>query len=368
MKLLIPTEPDDTHAIVVKLAMEELGHQVILFFTADQPTKQRNSVFIDNHNLRWRSSNKFYSILNDKYDVVWWRRARKPHVPTYISHHDDIEFVNRENDLFFESFTSIIAPDAWWINNKVAARRANYKLLQLKIAHACGLQIPTTLCSNDPKEIQDFVHKHNTSGVIYKPLCSNFWFEKEQVKISYTARITPEKLPNYKILQQTPGIFQKEIKKKYELRITCFGNYIVAAKINSQDYIDGQIDWRAIRSQPIIIEHYNLPHDLAQKIKAFMRALDIVFGSLDFIVTEDGEYIFLEVNEQGQFLWIEELNSNMQMLDIFINFILNKSPNFTWKESQAYHSINKYREKISFIYQDNMQKHVSLNFPQQRGA
>ena len=47
MKCLIPTEPDDKQAIVVKLALENAGHQVTLMFTADQPTRQKNSVFVD---------------------------------------------------------------------------------------------------------------------------------------------------------------------------------------------------------------------------------------------------------------------------------------------------------------------------------
>ena len=36
-----------------------------------------------------------------------------------------------------------------------------------------------------------------------------------------------------------------------------------------------------------------------------MRKMGLVFCALDFIVTQDDEYVFLEVNEQGQFLWIE---------------------------------------------------------------
>ena len=39
MKFLIATEPDDTHAILVKLVLEDLGYSVRLLFTADQPTK-----------------------------------------------------------------------------------------------------------------------------------------------------------------------------------------------------------------------------------------------------------------------------------------------------------------------------------------
>ncbi|MDP3561126.1 MAG: hypothetical protein Q8R83_02975 [Legionellaceae bacterium] len=361
MKFLIPTEPDDTHAILVKLALENMGHNATLIFTADQPTRQKNSIFIDVERYKWQSTDEFDSIIDDNYDVVWWRRARRPHLPKEMVHPNDYKFVVRENTLFYESFTCNMAPNAWWINSKEAANRANFKLLQLKIASECGMLIPTTLCSNDPKEIHQFLTNHDDSGVIYKPLCSNFWFESNQIKIAYTARVHQQDLPSNHLLQKLPGIFQKEVAKKYELRITCFGDYIVAAKLNSQEHIDGMIDWRAIRKEPLVIEPYSLPTAIESKIRTFMREIGIVFGSFDFIVTPDDEYIFLEVNEQGQFLWIEEYNPDFKMLDIFIRFMLNKSPNFKWEKQQTEHTIEQYRDKILPIYNSNMQRHVSLN-------
>jgi hypothetical protein len=49
MKFLISTEPNDIHTIVVKLALEEVGHQVMLLFKADLPTRQTNSVYFISH-------------------------------------------------------------------------------------------------------------------------------------------------------------------------------------------------------------------------------------------------------------------------------------------------------------------------------
>lgn len=182
MKFLIPTEPDDTHAILVKIALENLGHQVRLLFTADQPTKQKNSVSISSEGYEWSSSDKYSSISDNDYDVVWWRRARKPYIPKEIIHKKDHKFVVRENVLFYESLTYSFAPEAWWINTKESAHRANSKLLQLKIARESGMDIPVTLCSNDPQDIRHFLLKHDKEGVIYKPLCSNFWFEGKKLK------------------------------------------------------------------------------------------------------------------------------------------------------------------------------------------
>ena len=368
MKFLISTEPDDTHAILAKIALEEMGHDVRCIFTADQPTKQKNSILIDNDTYQWKSTDRYDSVVENDYEVVWWRRARKPYLPKDITHPNDYKFVVRENTLFYESLTYNLAPNAWWVNSKEAATRANSKLLQLKIATECGMIIPTTLCSNDPLDIRYFLLKHEADGVVYKPLCANFWFEDQGIKISYTTKLSFLELPKNKLLQLTPGIFQKEIKKKYELRVTCFGDYIVAAKLNSQFHTAGQIDWRAIPEGEMSIEPYVLPNSLEQQIRAFMKKMGLVFGSLDFIVSEDHEYIFLEVNEQGQFLWIEDANPDIKMLDIFVNFLLSNSRTFKWKQKNIVHSIAKYEKKMMSMVEQNKRNHVNLNAVQAYGS
>jgi glutathione synthase/RimK-type ligase-like ATP-grasp enzyme len=361
MKFLISTEPDDTHAIFVRIALESMGHDVRCLFLADQPTKLKNSVFIDDETYQWKSTDKYSSMVENNYDVVWWRRARRPHLPKEMTHPEDYPFSMRENRLFYESLTHNLAPNAWWVNPKEPATRANSKLLQLKRAVECGMMIPTTLCSNDPQDIRYFILKHEEDGVIYKPLCSNYWFEEEQIRVSYTSKVSFLDLPTNKLLQMNPGIFQKEIKKKYELRITCFGDCLIAAKLNSQSHAMGRIDWRAIPVGELSIEPYTLPPQLERNIRAFMKRMGLVFGAIDMIVTEDHEYIFLEVNEQGQFLWIEEYNQDFKMLDIFIQFLLTEARPFQWDQLKVAHTMEQYSNQMVSILSQNMRRHVSLN-------
>jgi glutathione synthase/RimK-type ligase-like ATP-grasp enzyme len=347
VKILILTQAEDTHAITVQLALQEMNHHVQLLFTADQPTKLKNSVFISNENFEWKRLDSCNSISDNDYDVIWWRRARKPYLPKDIIHQQDYKFAIRENNLFYESITSNIAPYAWWINSKSAAAMANYKLLQLKKAGECNITIPPTLCSNNATDIRNFILKYENNGVIYKSLCSNTWFEDTSVRFGYTSKVTLADLPKDELLQFVPGIFQKEIKKKYELRVTCFGDYIVAAKLDSQAYPEGMIDWRAIPADKIFPEPYELPSILADKIRFFMKSMGLVFGTLDFIVTEDNNYIFLEVNEQGQFLWLENCNPEFHMLDIFLHFILNKSAQYAWEPHSNMYCL---RDCIDYLY------------------
>lgn len=66
-----------------------------------------------------------------------------------------------------------------------------------------------------------------------------------------------------------------------------------------------------------------------------MKDLGLVFGCFDFIVTPEGEYIFLEVNEMGAFLWIEQQLPEMGMLDAFCEFLIQGRKDFLWSPSTA---------------------------------
>lgn len=360
MKFLITTEPDDTHALLVTLALQSMNHQVDLLFTADSPTRQKNSVFLDNVQCHWKSSNDYFTIF-DSHDVVWWRRPRKPFLPKTHLHPDDWQFLVRENRCFFESLSSLIAPDAFWVNPKVVAERAHHKLFQLEVAKRSGFNIPTTLCSNHPDDIRYFLLKNKKNGVIYKPLSPQFWFEEESVKMPYTSRVQINKLPSNQLLQLAPGIFQKEIKKQHELRVTCFGDYLFAIKLNSQDHEESLLDWRAAPEGLLDVEPFQLSSELSEKIRTFMNQMGLVFGALDFIVTENDDIIFLEVNEQGQFLWIEEYHSECHMLDIFIQFLLSRSKKFTWDPEAYRHSIEAYRSQMEKYLLENLERHIELN-------
>jgi D-alanine-D-alanine ligase-like ATP-grasp enzyme len=51
---------------------------------------------------------------------------------------------------------------------------------------------------------------------------------------------------------------------------------------------------------------HDLPDDVADKLRALMRRLGLAYGAIDLRLTEDGRYVFLEINPAGQFLYVEE--------------------------------------------------------------
>lgn len=361
MKILIATEPNDAHALSVKLAAENLGHTCTLWFTADMPTLQTNSIYISNECFDWflaNGSTPHQKTMSEHFDIIWWRRPRSPFVPETV-HKNDFSCIKKENILFHDSTPLILSSHAWWINPLESVKYADSKAYQLKHAPHFNFKIPPTLISNSPENIKAFLKHHD--AVIYKPFFPHSWHENDVLKFSYTQKINLEQLPSDAMLQMTPGIFQQQIIKDYELRVNCFGDHLSAVKIYSQEHPKAAIDWRVPHAQELKMEPYELPPTTATNIRNFMKHLGIVFGCFDFIVTPDNEIYFLEVNQQGQFLWIEDMLPEIRLLDMFVHFMLSRKIDFQWSENPSNIKLGDYDNEVSKLIAIQMSQHVYLN-------
>ena len=119
-------------------------------------------------------------------------------------------------------------------------------------------------------------------------------------------------------MKMTPSIFQKYIEKEYELRITVVGEEIFAAKVLSQSDCETIVDWRR---KNLRFQCCEVPEELNEKCCQMMKRLGIAFGAFDFIRTKEGQYYFLEVNPNGQWVWIEN-DTGLKISDAIINYLL----------------------------------------------
>lgn len=324
--ILILTEPGDYHAIAVAEALQRKGAIATLWATADFPTRSEESVLFDDAARgRLHIRGPQLELLDPAFDVVWRRR------PAYVLdtgslHPADRAFADGECSLFRRSLFRLLAPSARWVNPLDAAARAASKLLQHAAAAGIGLQLPKTLFSNSPREIRAFLAQPGET--VYKPLSPVGWKDDTADFLPYTALVTEKSLVADPILRQTPGIYQKLVPKAYEIRATVMGERVFAAKLLSQDTAKGKLDWRAsydeLRFEPI-----ELPPAVMEQCRGLLEELGLVFGCFDFIVTPDGTHVFLEVNEMGQFLFVERY-CGLPLLDAFAEFLLQGRVDFDW--------------------------------------
>lgn len=102
-----------------------------------------------------------------------------------------------------------------------------------------------------------------------------------------------------------PVIYQPNVPKLFDVRVTIVGEEIFAAAIDSQVEPTARTDWRQT-AHDLKHERHSLPIEVERGCLRLMRELGLVFGALDFVLTPDGRYVFLEINPNGQWLWIED--------------------------------------------------------------
>ena len=183
------------------------------------------------------------------------------------------------------------------------------KCCQLFLAAKVGLDIPPTLYTTRPSLAREF-HEVVGDSIIYKPFRTYAHVieatagQPIRTSILYTRRVNPDDLVESADDIPTPSIFQPYIEKAYELRVVVVGRRLYACAIHSQQSEISREDWRRYDLDNTPYVPHELPEDVAEKLRALMDALGLVFGSVDMIVTPEGKYVFLEINPNGQFDWV----------------------------------------------------------------
>jgi ATP-grasp ribosomal peptide maturase len=184
-----------------------------------------------------------------------------------------------------------------WLSHPEDLRRAEHKPLQLQMADRAGLSVPPTLITNDPAEAARFAAEHGP--IIYKPMGLGLLEDGRQI---FAGRVDPDFLGDD--IASTAHMFQQEIPKKHELRVTIVRDKIFAARIDASTEA-GRRDWRSDYTN-LTYTQARLPWPVITKLRRFMQLMRIRFAAIDIIVTLDGDYTFLDANPSGQWAWIED--------------------------------------------------------------
>jgi len=184
------------------------------------------------------------------------------------------------------------------VNTSLANYHMDLKINQLNMAVGCGLTIPNTVISNDPDEILNLFNHCNQ--VIYKaftPLVN----EKGTL---YATIISASQIEHARdSVGVAPGIYQEYIQKAYELRVYVIGDQVIVVKIDSQQQALTKHDWRRGQSLPIFTKGALSP-TVERQLLNFHQQSGLAYAAYDFIVTLQGQEIFLECNPGGQWLFV----------------------------------------------------------------
>jgi ATP-grasp ribosomal peptide maturase len=189
-----------------------------------------------------------------------------------------------------------------WLNHPAAMADARVKPYQLAIASRCGLQVPTTLITNDPTAVREFAA--GVGGrIVTKSLATMLTVDDELGSgVLFTSEIGEEYWDDPGIAT-TAHLFQ-EFVDGTDVRLTVVGERLFAAEIRPTRS-DGPLDIRA-HHENVSYEVVDVPIDLRTAVLELMKRLELTFAALDFRIGPDG-WMFLEANPNGQWAYVPQL-------------------------------------------------------------
>jgi hypothetical protein len=333
--ILIIADPTDPHVRVVLRRLTEKGAETAVVNLSEVPARSALSVWIGEGRkvrARMRREREPREIDLAKVEAVWLRRMTSA-LPGEGLAPEDARFVAEESTAMLVSLALTLG-DRFWVNPLAPSLMNDHgkgKLSQLELAQELGLSVPRTLATNDPEAARAFVESV-AGGTIYKPFhppaISRERDGEKRWCVIFTTKLDAEALAQLDSVREAPCIFQEYVPKKLELRITVMGDKVFACEIHSQVHAESAVDFRkhyALESTPY--HPHELPREVAEKVLALHRRLGLVFGACDVILTPDGRYVFLEVNPQGQFLWLEDM-VGLPLLENFTELLIQRRRDF----------------------------------------
>lgn len=294
--LIISTVVDTaTDAVVLSLSQRGISHHRI---------NTENFPFESNFTLDFQAiGNTAITFQSGRIapHAIWYRRLRSPGCPENMDS-GIYDFCLRENRAAF--LGGLLTQRTRWMSHPSDVWRAEFKPNQLKIAQEVGMRIPKTIVSNDPVIIRRTFREFGP--LIVKPARSgHFWQGGEEFSI-FTCPITEEHLDALQDAKWAPSIYQELIPKRFDIRVTCVGSKLFTAAIHSQTDPAAEVDWRRTENPELPHSSIELPAQIADQIRKLMQCLQLEFGCIDLVLTPDNEYVFLEVNPSGQWLWLDD--------------------------------------------------------------
>ncbi|WP_238653548.1 MvdC/MvdD family ATP grasp protein [Paenibacillus piscarius] len=318
--ILILTDRFDKHADRV---IEILRDQKRRYVRFNLDVESLKKTYLHHYNSNWQIRTEDDSFNSTEVSTVW---ARRPFVELTLE-----EQSNNSNDfkLWKAEWNKTLLGlyldlnDIPWLNPVRKAYKAENKYLQRKLALSTGFKVPDLIVSNNKQEILNFSNKHEK--VVLKLMSQEFYtMDDGTFKGIYVNQVSNQELLEFNDTAENPIVLQEYIDKSYEVRYTIVGKEHLACRIESQKSEKTAIDWRRYDIPNTPHFPFDPPIEIKDKINDFMSTLELEYGAMDFIVTPENEWYFLEINCMGQWLWIEDL-TGLSISTSIANWLISNS-------------------------------------------
>jgi glutathione synthase/RimK-type ligase-like ATP-grasp enzyme len=306
--IVIITREHDAHALHVANLIREIVHEVFLLNYSAFPAEGEITYQIRSGVPTLTIEAEGRVIRSEDIQSVFYSRITDAVPSAAIKDSEIRNYVIRETNHFFESLPYML--NCFWMNQPDKQLVANRKPYQLLIASKVGFETPDSLVTNSPRQVAKFIASREfvAAKTLWTPGIAVIRDGQEEGVSLYTKRLSKEEvIERSESISNCPMIFQPYVEKLIELRITIVGKKVFACSIESQRSEKTQEDWRNYDIENTPHSEFELPNEVRSKCLALMQELGLYYGCIDMIVTPSNEFVFLEINPGGQWLWVEKL-------------------------------------------------------------
>ncbi len=302
-KILIVSNIIDPHSDAV--INEIINKDSIFRFNTDELLNEFSLEFFTDENINSsKLINPIGRSLNiEEVSTIYYRRPEQPKIN--ISSPFNKVLISEAWSSFFHLLYSNY--NKQWLGHPHLDKYASSRVVQLNTANKVGWKIPPTLISKDPKKIRQFSNQHKVLAI--KPLGEKGSEIDGQWTPYFTSLVNSDEIiaKSDNEIGATYNYLQAYIEKNNEWRITVIGDEVFPCVIYSQENEDSKIDWRTAHFNSVRHEKAEISNKFKNQLIQYLNYLKIPFGAFDFILTPENEFVFLECNPNGQWLWIEDL-------------------------------------------------------------
>ena len=212
-----------------------------------------------------------------------------------------------------ENFLAFVRRERWF-NHPSANATASRKLTQLHHAKRVGLIVPETVLTQDPEVVRTLWENHQ-GRVVVKPVNSGF-IERMDGRLSliYTNSLQEHHLAAEDLIRACPVLYQEEVDKDLDVRVTWVDGQISAVAMRNPH--TKKIDIRRDNMAHVEYEAVAVPAIVETGIRALMSHFGLRFAALDFGLKPSGDWVFFEINPNGQWAWLD-LAGGMDLWKMF---------------------------------------------------
>ena len=303
MSILVITNKGDVTSDIILEKLRSLGAEAFRLNTEDVCSSVSTSLQIRNSSFvgEFRTLSRILDF--SQISSVYYRRPLTPE-----PENDDPgarDFIVAETPTYL-NWLWYALDDVYWMSPIQPIRKADSKIGQLRVAPFLGFEIPDTIITNNPDDVRVFYQKHS-GKIVNKVLAKGFVDINGETRTIYTNMVNSQMLDFVDTCKTVPCVFQEYIPKKVEIRATVVGEQVFAAEIHSQNSQRTKHDWRRYDLDNTLHRAHELPIEIQKACVGITKHYRLEFGAIDLVLTPDGKYVFLEINPNGQWAWIEAL-------------------------------------------------------------